>query len=129
MTKQNSDACQGAPSAEPDLPTEVFARVLGKLGVQIDPSTEDGRLRIATFVSAALSDPAMTERIFAALDDSLDMSSADARSERDYQATTRFVPIVRFGDRTPADEFLMDDEPTRGQLLKSITQAKRDSTS
>jgi hypothetical protein len=63
MTKQNSDACQGAPSAEPDLPTEVFARVLGKLGVQIDPSTEDGRLRIATFVSAALSDPAMTERI------------------------------------------------------------------
>jgi hypothetical protein len=129
MTKQNSDAYPGAASAEPELPPELIARVLGKLGVQIDPSTEEGRLRAVEFVSAALSDPAMTERIIAALDDGLDMPPADAHPASDCRSTTRFFPIVRSGKRTPADEFLMDDEPTRGRLLRSIAQAKKDSTS
>jgi hypothetical protein len=39
MKKRNSHAYQHAVSAEPELPVEVVARVLGKLGAQIDPST------------------------------------------------------------------------------------------
>jgi hypothetical protein len=57
MKKRNSDAYQHAVSAEPELPVEVVARVLGKLGVQIDPSTENSRSRVAAFVSAALPQP------------------------------------------------------------------------
>jgi hypothetical protein len=128
MPTQNSEAYQGASSAEPELPPEVIARILGKLGVHIDPSTKDGRLQAATFLTAATSDPAMTERIIAALDTNLDIPSTDACSASDCRSTTRFVPIVRSGKRTPADEFLMDDEPTRGRLLRSIAQAKRDLT-
>ena len=114
-------------SGQPEVSAEAIARALGKLGWHVDRTTEEGRLRAAEFINDALSDPVKTDKIIAALDAHAPLASDDAREKATVDPAKRFIPKTRLGERTPADYFLMDDEPSRGRLLtalETVTRAK-----
>jgi hypothetical protein len=112
-------------SGEPEVFAEAIARALGKLGWHVDPTTEEGRLRAAEFINDALSDPLKTDKIIAALDADAPLASDDAREKATSNPAKRFIPRTGVGERTPADYFLMDGEPSRGRLLTALETVAR----
>jgi hypothetical protein len=112
-------------SGEPEVSAEAIAQALGKLGCHVDPTTEEGRLRAAEFINDALSDPVKMDKIIAALDADAPLASYNAGDKATSNPAKRFIPRTGFGGRTPADEFLMDDEPSRGRLLTALETVAR----
>lgn len=122
-TFDEDSAGSNAAFGEPELSTEAIARALAKLGFTFDPTTEEGQLRAAEFVNEALSDPAKTDRIVTALDADQPLAPHGAPDEAPGYLLQPFIPQERQGERTPADDFLMDDAPTRGKLLTALEAA------
>jgi hypothetical protein len=118
-TFDDKSANTGLGTGEPELSARELARALEKLGLNFDPETEEGRQRAAEYVNEALSDRAATDAIIAALAGDAVAAVGDA-SEGAGSPTSPFVPTRIFAGRTPADEFLMDDAPSRGRLLTAL---------
>ncbi|MFK4448970.1 hypothetical protein ABH944_009027 [Caballeronia udeis] len=108
-----------------EVSAEAIARALGKLGWHVDPTTEEGRLRAAEFINDALSDPMKMDKIIAALDADAPLVSDDSRDNATSDPAKRFIPRTGVGEPTPADYFLMDDEPSRGRLLTALETVGR----
>ena len=114
-------------SGELELSVEAIALALEKVGLHVDPATEEGRLRAAELINEALSDAARTDKIIAALEADAPLASDGAGGKVTGIPAKRFIPKTRLGERTPADYFLMDDELSQGRLLTApdaITRLK-----
>src|SRR5471030_453123 len=65
-------------SGELELSVEAIALALEKVGLHVDPATEQGRLRAAELINEALSDPERTDKIIAALEADAPLASDGA---------------------------------------------------
>jgi hypothetical protein len=120
-------------SAELRDAAKVIAEALSRLGRNFDPGRVEDLDRTVLYVSGLMaSDRTQYEELVVALIRAKEPASKPAgwsRRRRTVQPKPArekpFVPVVIGATRTPADDFLMDDEPSRGHLLRALDTVAR----
>ena len=120
-------------SAELRDAAKVIAEALSRLGRNFDPAREEDLDRTVQYVSDLMaSDPEKYEELVIALIRPPAPPSKRAgwlcmrRPVQPRPARAEpFVPVVIYAARTPADEFLMDDDPSRGHVLTALDTVAR----
>ncbi len=113
-------------SAELRDAAKVIAEALSRLGRNFDPARDDDLDRAVQYVSdlMAADRAKYNEFVVALLRAEMLPAKGTAASEKPGHADP-FVPVQVCAERTPTDDFLMDDEPSRGRLLTALETVAR----
>ena len=120
-------------SAELRDAARVIAEALSRLGRNFDPASHDDLDRVVQYVSDLMAnDRAMYDELVTALIKTEDLpqkSVSGLSMGRLLRGKPRpakpFAPVRIYAERTPADEFLMEDAPSQGRLLTALDTVAR----
>jgi hypothetical protein len=113
---------------------KVVAEALSRLGRNFDPARVEDLDRTVLYVSGLMAtDRTQYEELVVALIRAEEPVSKAAgwlrrlrTAQPDAARAKPFFPVAIQAPRTPADDLLMDDEPSRGQLLRALDTVARE---
>jgi len=108
-------------SAELRNAARVIAEALSCLGCNVDPASDDDLDHVVQYISGLMAtDQANYDQLVVALLEASGLASRDAADSGELGYAKQFVPVRIYAERTHADDFLMDDAPSRGRLLSAL---------
>jgi hypothetical protein len=115
-----------ADSAELREAGKIVAEALSRLGRGFDPAS-DGDLDCAIqYVSDLMAaDPASYDKLVVMLLKASVLASKSTADSEKSRHVNPLSPMRIYSERTSADEFLMDDPPSRGRLLSALDTVAR----
>jgi hypothetical protein len=127
------DGSSDGSSAELRDAAKVIAEALSRLERNFDPVSHDDLDRVVQYVSDLMAnDRAMYDELVTALIRTEDLppkSVSGFSVGRLLRGKPRpakpFAPVRIYAERTPADEFLMEDAPNHGRLLTALDTVAR----
>ena len=127
------DGSSDGSSAELRDAAKVIAEALSRLGRNFDPASDDDLDRVVQYVSDLMAnDRAMYDELVTALIRTEDLPPKSVSGfsvghlPRGKPTPAKpFAPVRIFAERTPADEFLMEDAPSQGRLLTALDTVAR----